>query len=72
MSGTDLPEKATITLYIIYSHKVTHRLGKMQGRKLLMVLGRSLSECGRECVAFVFGPVGSQYLIYGCLQSIPT
>jgi len=62
ISCTVLVKQAAITLYMYYFHNVTLRLPKTQDWKLFPLCCCSFSAWGRERVAIVFTPKGSQYL----------
>jgi len=66
------PEKAANTWYINHCHKATHRLHLMQHQISFTLHWCSFPGLGREHVAMVFAPQGSQYLILSFLQPVAT
>ena len=67
-----LPIKAANSRYIDVCDHWPFRLPKMQDQQSLTLRWRSLSEWGRECVAFSFAYKGSLSLIYERLHPIAT
>ena len=62
--------KAARTSYMSYCHNATLIWATMEDQQSGTLHWHSFPGWGRECVATVFAPNGSQYLIYGCLQPI--
>ena len=56
-----LPIQVAISLFIDVCDQAPRRLLKIQAKKLLSVIQRSLSRWGSEHVAFAFAYIGSQY-----------